>query len=262
MKRTFFFGRARRLYGALHEARGRARSTGVLLCYPGVQEYNQTHWAFRRLASQLSREGLHVLRFDWSCTGDSQGDVHDGDLEHWVEDAATAAEELQASTGVRRVSIVGLRLGGLLAARAVAEGLAAQELVLWDPVFDGATYVDELEELDELQCRRRQHRVVYPRVELSGYPFPSRLRAALLGQSLLRLAPTHAAHVALLVSGASSAAAETHDAWQRAGLSVRSRVVAGPSAAVPTEDDAARQYTEVLNALVAELAPARAAVAA
>jgi len=260
--RTFYFGRTRRLYGALHEARGRARSTGVLLCYPGVQEYNQTHWAFRRLASQLSREGLNVMRFDWSCTGDSEGDVHDGDVEHWVDDVATAAEELQGMTGARRVSIVGMRLGGLLAARAVSAGLAVQDLVLWDPVFDGATYVSELEELDEHQCVRRQHRVETPRIELAGYPFPTRLRAALHGCSLPRLAPKHAAHAALLVSGASAAAAETHEAWQRAGIDVRSRVIAATPEPAPVPDDAARQYTEMLRAVAAELSPARPAVAA
>src|SRR5262245_41582517 len=114
--RPFFFGRERRLYGALHEAPGTPRGTGVLLCYPGVQEYNVTHWAFRKLAGLLARDGFQVLRFDYSCTGDSQGDVRDGRLEHWVEDIAMAADELKDAGGVRKVSLVGLRLGAMLAA--------------------------------------------------------------------------------------------------------------------------------------------------
>ncbi|MBL8957292.1 MAG: alpha/beta fold hydrolase [Myxococcaceae bacterium] len=261
--RTFYFGRSRRLYGALHEARGRARTTGVLLCYPGVQEYNQTHWAFRRLAAQLSRDGMHCLRFDWSCTGDSEGEVHDGDVERWVEDVSAAAEELRESTGVRRVSVVGMRLGALLATRAVAAGLAVHDLVLWDPVIDGQTYVDELEDLDALQCRRRQHRVEHPRVELDGYPFPSGLRAQLGMQSLERVTPRGAAHVALLLSAASAAAVELHEVWQRRGVDVRSRVVVSPPDPTAWQDDAARQYTEMLRALAAELVPAtQAAVAA
>src|SRR5256885_14992333 len=105
--RSFFFGTGRRLYGALHEPRGAAKSTGVLLCYPGVQEYNLTHWAFRKLAGQLAREGLPAMRFDWSCTGDSEGDIDDGAISHWVEDVATAADELRDASGVRRISIVG-----------------------------------------------------------------------------------------------------------------------------------------------------------
>jgi len=41
--RTFFFGTRRRLYGTLARA-GAGEETGVMLCYPGVQEYNMTHW--------------------------------------------------------------------------------------------------------------------------------------------------------------------------------------------------------------------------
>src|SRR5258705_10516912 len=136
--RSFFFGTGRRLYGTLHEARGAAKSTGVLLCYPGVQEYNMTHWAFRKLAGLLTREGLPVMRFDYSCSGDSQGDVYDARLDHQVEDIATAAEELKDQADVRRVSVIGMRLGPRLAARAVAKGLEVRDLVLWEPIFSGA----------------------------------------------------------------------------------------------------------------------------
>src|SRR3954469_12504453 len=69
--KSFFFGTGRRLYGTLHEAKGTQKSTGVLLCYPGVQEYNMTHWAFRKLAGLITKSGMPVLRFDYSCSGDS-----------------------------------------------------------------------------------------------------------------------------------------------------------------------------------------------
>src|ERR1700690_929523 len=73
----------------------KSRTTAVLLCYPGVQEYNMSHWAFRRLATMLAREGFHVLRFDWSGTGDSWGSAEDGTLEGWVDDVALAVQELR-----------------------------------------------------------------------------------------------------------------------------------------------------------------------
>src|SRR5688572_32608464 len=146
--RSFFFGTGRRLYGTLHEAKGAQKSTGVLLCYPGVQEYNMTHWAFRKLAGLITRAGMPALRFDYSCSGDSEGDVYDARLEHHVEDIATAAEELKDQADVRRVTIIGMRLGALLATRAVAKGVEANGLFLWEPVLRGTDYIAELERLD------------------------------------------------------------------------------------------------------------------
>ena len=73
--KPLFFGEAnRRLYGVYHPPAKPSRHA-VLLCYPGMQEYNAAHWMFRRLATSLSREGHHVLRFDYYGTGDSDGET-------------------------------------------------------------------------------------------------------------------------------------------------------------------------------------------
>jgi len=45
------------------------------------------------------------------------------------------------------MSILGLRLGALLALRACSRGLAATDLILWDPVVDGAKLLDEMRDL-------------------------------------------------------------------------------------------------------------------
>src|SRR5271170_1056697 len=83
------------------------RQTSILLCYPGVQEYNMAHWAFRRLSSILSREGFHVLRFDWSGTGDSWGNATDGTVPRWLEDVRIAADELREASGTPEIALVG-----------------------------------------------------------------------------------------------------------------------------------------------------------
>jgi pimeloyl-ACP methyl ester carboxylesterase len=261
--RPFFFGRDRRLYGALHEARGAARGVGVLLCYPGVQEYNVTHWAFRRLASLLVRAGFHVLRFDYSCTGDSEGETHDGRVDHWLEDIATAADELKDAAGVRKISLLGLRLGALLAARAVSAGLEVKDLVLWEPVFTGAGYVAELERLDEELLTRKMQRIVWPRVELAGHPFPSSLRAALLGSSLEPLVPRAASRISFFLTHHGSAADATCGAWQRAGLDPKVHVVEERRGGVSgAAGDSAVLYEAMLEAIALELGRGRSLVAA
>jgi pimeloyl-ACP methyl ester carboxylesterase len=263
--RTFFFGTRRRLYGTLHEPQRQAKSTGVLLCYPGVQEYNMTHWAFRKLAGLLAREGLPVLRFDWSCTGDSEGDVYDSSVSHWVEDVATAADELRDAAGVRRVSIIGMRLGALLAARAVSQGIEVRDLLLWEPVFRGADYISDLERLDHEIATRRHHRIEDPRVELAGYPFPTTLRAAISGLALHDTVPKQAGRVAMFLKAEQPEAADVASAWSRAGLKVTSQVVREESGGVTEgagEGDSAVLYTHMLTAMANELTLVKAPVVA
>jgi alpha/beta superfamily hydrolase len=132
------------LFGALHEPlESKARSHGVLLCPPIAQEYVRTHWAMRQLALSLTRAGFHCMRFDWCGVGDSAGELRDASLTRWQADAALAAQELRDGSGVRRLSIIGLRFGGAVAALA-ARDITPAKVVLWDPVLDGHAYVEEL----------------------------------------------------------------------------------------------------------------------
>ena len=149
----FFFGtRQRRLFGVYSPARAPARSAAsgagtraVVLCNPWGQEYLRAHRALRHLAGLLNDTGVHVLRFDYFGTGDSTGDMPDASLAGWQDDIETAIDELKDTTDAARVGLVGLRLGGTLAARVAARRRKdVDSLVLWDPVASGAAYLDEL----------------------------------------------------------------------------------------------------------------------
>lgn len=142
----FFFGSSRKqLFGVHHLPKAAAsKPTGVLLCYPFGDEYMRTHKASRQLAMALARAGYHLLRFDYFGTGDSAGAGEDATVAQWLEDVATAADELKETSGVARISIIGLRLGATLASRAVASRTDVDDLVLWDPIVVGSGYAAEL----------------------------------------------------------------------------------------------------------------------
>ena len=142
----FFFGSSERpLFGVHHPPRERgARESGVVLCYPMGQEYMRSHRAFRQLANLLTRKGHHVFRFDYFATGDSSGASGEGSLAQWTLDVSQAIDELKDNASLASVSLVGLRLGAALAARASAERGDVDRLVLWDPVVSGRSYLDEL----------------------------------------------------------------------------------------------------------------------
>ncbi|MFP2897130.1 alpha/beta fold hydrolase [Corallococcus sp. 4LFB] len=200
-----FFGTSeRQLFGMHHPAQGAERATGVVLCYPAAQEYMLTHWAFRKLAGMLAREGFHVFRFDYYGTGDSAGEVHEGRVATWVQDIRNAANELQDVTGVQRVALVGLRLGAALAVRAALEGLSTAALVLWEPLVEGEAWLREL----ELLQARRATRTLFPqpesplevREELLGFAFPRALRDDVLALDLAALPAWPATRTHLVAS--------------------------------------------------------------
>ena len=159
--KVFHFGHtAQPLLGALHvPQRLRSHPAAILLCNPFGEEAARAHRIYRVLATQLERAGYVVLRFDYRGTGDSMGDGRDTSVAGWVDDIALATAELLRAARARHVVAIGLRLGGTLAALAASSGrLRLRHLIMWDPVIDGAAYLDEL---------TAQHRA-YTRDEMGG----------------------------------------------------------------------------------------------
>lgn len=142
----FHFGPPDRiLLGLFHPAAdGAPADRAVLLCNPFGQEAVRGHRLYRVLAERLANAGVPVMRFDYYGTGDSLGEDDAGDLDGWVSDTRVALQELVRRSAARRVVCVGARLGAVVAARAAVGWSTINKLVLWDPVVDGATYLELL----------------------------------------------------------------------------------------------------------------------
>jgi len=140
----FFFGSGeRRLFGVYEPAAfgGGGGTRAAVLCPPWGEEYVYAHRSLRQLSLKLSAAGFHTLRFDFFGTGDSAGDMTDADLAGWEGDTELAMEELRDIAGPARITLIGLRLGGTIAARVAARrGPDVDALVLWDPIVSGADY--------------------------------------------------------------------------------------------------------------------------
>ncbi|SAK80368.1 alpha/beta hydrolase [Caballeronia calidae] len=128
-------------FGWLHAGHGKH---GVVLCKPFGHEESWGHKAMRHLAEDLARMDIPVLRFDYLATGDSVGLDHEGDqLDGFVADIGAAVDCLRNETGVTKVTLCGLRLGGTLAALASHHPLV-DSLALLAPVMNGRRYLREL----------------------------------------------------------------------------------------------------------------------
>lgn len=144
MEPLYFGSSQRPLYGVYHPAEGSEfRNEAIVFCCPFGQEYMRSHRAYRQLAHSLAKAGFHILRFDYSGTGDSSGDMEDFTAHDWLEDIEHAINELKDMTGAVKISLVGLRLGGLLAA-VLSSRQKINRLVLWDPINSGLDYIKEL----------------------------------------------------------------------------------------------------------------------
>ena len=228
--RPFFFGDSSApLFGVYHPPQGaHPRAWGVVVCNPFGQEYLRAHRALRQLAARLAAAGFHTVRFDYFGCGDSAGDDDEGRVGRWIQDAAAAADEVEALSGSSRLALVGLRLGANVAAGLASRRAGVEQLVLWDPVLDGRRYLEELAAAHETWIR--EHARARPdggapaAAEVLGFPLPHALRAEIeafdLGGSTCP-----APRALVLTSGGADAGALYRSAGPEAVERVR---VAGP----------------------------------
>jgi pimeloyl-ACP methyl ester carboxylesterase len=173
------------------------------MCAPLGQEYLRAHRSMKHLADLLARAGINVLRFDYFGTGDSAGEMLDGDLAGWEADIETAIEELKDMSTAPRVGLVGLRLGATLAARVAARRDDVGPLVLWDPLVTGTHYLDELmtvEDHPEVYTKRRKPLVEPGRREVLGFVLSDELAAELRDIDLHAAVLSAPANTHILVS--------------------------------------------------------------
>ncbi len=144
----YFDSQGQPLFGWVHRPEQACqRLPGVVICPPLGHEQIHSHRSLRHLADALAHAGFAVLRFDYHGTGDSAGMLEEADRHAtWLANIRSAAQWLRSELGGGALSLIGIRLGAVLATEvAAAEGVG--DLVLWSPFVKGRTYVRELRAL-------------------------------------------------------------------------------------------------------------------
>jgi pimeloyl-ACP methyl ester carboxylesterase len=142
----YFDSSGETLFGWLHRSRTEAPGNlGLVICNPFGYEATCSHRSIRAFAEAAADLGVPTLRFDYLGTGDSADIEPRADqLEIWSRDILAAIAELQRRTGVQRVSLLGIRLGALLATLAAKQCAAVNSVILIAPVISGPRYLREL----------------------------------------------------------------------------------------------------------------------
>jgi len=145
---------------AAHHSTARDASRAVVMCHPLGEEKLWAHRVFVSSARTLADAGFAVLRFDFRGEGDSDRDFARADLETRIEDACFAVDTVRAlNPSVTDVTLLGLRFGAAVAAAAAARHSGVSRLILWDPVVDGAAYMQAVLRLN-LMFQMAQHQKV------------------------------------------------------------------------------------------------------
>ena len=112
---------------------------------------------FAILARRLARGGIGVLRFGYRGHGDSQGDSRDVTVSRMRHDAGVALDLLRGQPGVdaARLGLVGMSLGGLVAAIVAGAERDIRAVALWAGVARNGARADAWltpERIDQLRA--------------------------------------------------------------------------------------------------------------
>ncbi|HUN43588.1 MAG TPA: alpha/beta hydrolase [Acetobacteraceae bacterium] len=129
-------------FGMLHPADG---AHGVLICSTMGDEALNVYRPLVHLADRFAAADVPTLRLEYYGTGDSGGE--DGEpcrFRTWLNNIAAGVRWLRANCGVGPVTLVGVRLGAALAARAACDIDDIASLVLLAPVASGRRFLREM----------------------------------------------------------------------------------------------------------------------
>lgn len=164
----FFENEGSQLFGFLHHPNPEvveARKEAVLFCHPFAEEKAVSHRILFDFANALCLQGYPVLRFDYRGCGDSEGDFNELTLKSQLSDIRRATDVLLEHTGVDRLCIFGLRLGGTFAALVAEDEPRVHALMLWEPILKGQAYLDNFLRL-QVMTDNKEHGKIGTRQEL------------------------------------------------------------------------------------------------
>lgn len=163
---------------------------GDLLVLPSfAEEMNRCRAMVSLQARALAETGVGTLVLDPYGTGDSAGEFADASWAGWRDDFKRGVEWLdEHGHGCR--TLLGVRLGAIMAAELAAECAGLRRLVLWQPVLSGKTFYTQflririaaemnLPERVTSTSQLRQMSAAGEAVEVSGYYIGAQLSAEL-----------------------------------------------------------------------------------
>lgn len=209
-----------------------ARS-GVVIVSPFGWDDICAYRPLRSLARSLGSRGIATLRFDLPGTGDSSGSALDCNLiSAWIRSVESAVAELRAAAGVQEVSILGIRLGAMLALAAASAGARVEKLILWGASATGRALLRELRAFRNLEVSDMEGVEIAPPqpvdgLEVAGFLLTPETQRDLDAFTLSDLAPMPNRKVLLLTRDSFPHDHKLAECLEKTGCQVTMKMGAG-----------------------------------
>lgn len=144
-----FYNQGQKIIGVLHEPDfikqnrccGGRRVPAVAIFHGFTGTKVEPHRIFVKMAESLVSKGIAALRFDFRGSGDSEGDFAEMTLEGEISDAIKALDFLSERPELdpNRIGVLGLSMGGTVAAAVTGRDSRVKACVLWAAAADFST---------------------------------------------------------------------------------------------------------------------------
>ncbi|MEH6648944.1 MAG: CocE/NonD family hydrolase [Motiliproteus sp.] len=183
---------------------------------PFAEEMNLSRAVVSHQARSFADRGEAVVCLDYYGTGDSEGELDQTNADLWLQDVCDTLAWIREQ-GAASVSLWGLRFGGLMALRFIAENpdSAIEKLLLWKPLLDGKLLMGQFFRLKQVSESMKggakvnwMARVAQGEtVEVAGYPIAPSMLQSLVDMKLNKLVLEHPPTTTWLEAGANKIAA-------------------------------------------------------
>lgn len=132
----YFKNKGKLIAGTLYSPAGKGPFPAVAFFHGFTGNKSESGFIFTDMARRLASEGIVALTFDFRGSGESEGRFEDMTPLEEVSDARKALRVLAAreSVDARRIGVLGLSLGGFVAAVAAGADKRVRSAVLWSAV--------------------------------------------------------------------------------------------------------------------------------
>lgn len=135
--------------GQLFRAYGHSQDptdNALFICNPLGEEAKSSFNVVSEFCASVWAEGWTIGRFDYTGTGDSEGEFSHTVPTDWLADGATILEDFCKTTKPNRIVLLGIRLGANIASGLPAfhKNLPIAGMIFWEPILDLGRYVRHL----------------------------------------------------------------------------------------------------------------------